>query len=229
MPAPMYEGLQLQHPLKCYVWGLNYRLNWKHYGYRLLAPPPTIRSRGWEESREQRISRSGVLRTNPGLASTRPGSELVLKLDTTQDALTDGQKIQGQMIVQVEYLKSYTDDMGAVEVTCAGGCTCPPGVRFNAHESNVRSSRHVLSCFPVTPSINCLLRFVTLQDHKTLNATTGHKFVLHAIRVLVQPARTTSTDSLADAGEDQTHVHKRGYGTCDASLPQAMHEYLQMQ
>jgi len=38
LPAPLHPGLQLRHPLACFVWGVNYRLNWREgNGYRLLA------------------------------------------------------------------------------------------------------------------------------------------------------------------------------------------------
>ena len=29
MPVPLHPGLQLRHPLACYVWGLDYKHNWK--------------------------------------------------------------------------------------------------------------------------------------------------------------------------------------------------------
>ena len=83
LPPPMHRGLPVRFPLACYVWGINYRLNFKHYGYRMLAPPPTLSSLGWSQTLEQRTSRAGGVRINPGLRADASGATLVLQLDTS--------------------------------------------------------------------------------------------------------------------------------------------------
>ena len=217
LPPPMHSGLPVRLPLACYVWGINYRLNFKHYGYRLLAPPPTLKTDGWANTLEQRTSRAGALRVNPGLRANVSGAELIVQLDTRRalDALAAADPTLSELagasspVVQLEYLSSRDGGMGTLEVSCLSGCTCATG-RFDAHAKAAgRGSRHVLGCLPVSEAAACVMRLAVA----TATSSGEHKFVLHALRVLMQPKRQAV--ELGEAG-----------GACDASLYKATHTYL---
>ena len=66
----------------CYAWGLDTSLHPDQWHYRLLGPPPTLRSEGWRETLERRVSRSGMERTNPGLLSNTTGATTEFVLNT---------------------------------------------------------------------------------------------------------------------------------------------------
>jgi hypothetical protein len=236
LPAPLHDGmLRLSHPLACYVWGINYQANWRHYGYRMLAPPPTLSSEGWYVSLEQRVSRAGTTRSNPGLVANSSGAALVVKLDTTRAALvghTDGGGgggLAGTPMVQLEYLTSYDGGMGTLEMRCIQGCTCPPAVSFDAHTPGERSSRHVLGCVPVSAHRECHVRLAVAGA----TSSGGHKFVLHALRVLLEHP-TTAAAHLSPRPRALPRAHARASAElarwrCDPSLPLQTHAFMSEQ
>ena len=206
LPPAIHRNLPERHPLACYVWGLNYRFNAKHYGYRLYGPPPTAKSNGWEVTREMRTSRAGAVRVNPGLRANVTGAELVVEIDTSRTLdVTASSSSSVAVVVQLEYLASEGGGMGVLEASCLSGCTC--GVtRFDAHADVGRGSRHVLGCMRVSEARSCALKLVAGAGA----ASGGSKFVLHALRVLQQEGMASGTSGGTD---------------CDASLPQTTQHY----
>lgn len=233
MPVPLHPGLQLRHPLACYVWGLDYKHNWKHFGFRLLAPPPTLLSEGWTNSLEQRHAKAGMLRTNPGLVANVSGAQLVAVLDTRRHSVEHLERLERRrsplgggsrgaegdhVIVQLEYLTSHAGGMGVLYVTCTHGCSCPPDITFDAHTPSIKASRHTLGCFPVTQAAQCHVRLAVAQR----TASKGHKFVLHAMRVLAQRG---AQGGHGRADEEQGLGGGARSWACDASLPHETHTY----
>lgn len=137
--------------------------------------------------------------------------------------------------MQIEYLASYAGGMGVLEVDCVAGCSCPSDVSIDAHTPLVRASRHVLACVPVTEAASCHMRFRV----SAMSSSGGHKVVLHALRVLLQPPASGHADAPQHASPGGGTGSKKAVGSaseslaeararwrCDASLPSKTHEYL---
>ena len=215
LPTPLHTGLQERPPLACYVWGVDYKHNYHHFGYRMLGPPPTLRSYGWELTLEQRTSRAGARRTNPGLRANVSGAELVVRLDTTLAlagsagvAAGDGSQTSLQPVLQLEFLASDAERMGTLVAVCIAGCACAR-TKFSAAAPRERGSRHVLGCMPVSESPTCDVRFTTS------GAAGRAKFVLHALRVLVQH-RSNEDNNRKTASSTE----------CGATTSKSLHQYL---
>ena len=92
-------------------------------------------------------------------------------------------------------------------------------MRFDAHATAVgRGSRHVLGCLPVSEAAACVLRLAVappLGGGGDARGSGGTKFVLHALRVLVQQQQQPAAKE------------PRQPGACDASLPRYMHSYME--
>ena len=219
LPPAMHAGLPERLPLACYVWGIDYKRNPKHFGYRMFAPPPTLKSVGWAKSMEQRTSRAGAQRVNPGLRANESGAELILQLNTrlTLDVLASARErarggvvgggargATSEPVMQLEYLASAGGGMGSLIVSCVSGCTCTE-TSFDAHAPASRGSRHVLGCVPVTEASACIVRLRVGERSQS----GGSKFVLHGLRVLA----LSSGDSTAGA------EGKRASGVCNPALP----------
>ena len=114
--------------------------------------------------------------------------------------------------MQLESLASYDGGMGVLEASCVQGCSCGPGLAFDAHTPLTRTSRHVLGCFAVSAHAECHVRLALAAR----TSSGGHKFVLHALRVLEQPAAAAAAVDGGGAGST---------GACDAALPQRTHAF----
>lgn len=108
--------------------------------------------------------------------------------------------------------------MGVLYVTCTHGCSCPPDITFDAHTPSIKASRHTLGCFPVTQAAQCHVRLAVAQR----TASKGHKFVLHAMRVLAQRG---AQGGHGRADEEQGLGGGARSWACDASLPHETHTY----
>ena len=229
LPPAMHAGLPERLPLACYVWGIDYKRNSKHFGYRMFAPPPTLKAVGWAPSIEQRTSRAGAQRVNPGLRANETGAELILQLDTrltldvlasarerARTAIVDAASMRGgvvgggahvataEPVMQLEYLASAGGGMGLLIVSCVAGCTCTE-TSFDAHAPASRGSRHVLGCVPVTEASACIVRLSVGGRSQS----GGSKFVLHGLRVLA-----------LSSGDSKTGAEgRRASGVCDPVLP----------
>jgi hypothetical protein len=181
---------------------------------------------------------AGRERTNPGLLANRSGAELLLRLDTLSSAEGAAEEAAGAtqpvlrlgdiprcidatqrrptahssatcgQVIQVEYLASY-EHMGTLRVECVGGCECRPAL-VDAH-TDERASRHRLGCLPVSAARECDVRLAVTAASRS----GGHKFVLHALRVLrAPPAKHGAREAAAGAPLD----------SCDG-LPQRTYKY----
>ena len=148
-----------------------------------------------------------------------------------------------QPVIQLEYLASREGGMGALQLSCVSGCSCDPSV-FDAHHSVApgSGSRHLLGCVAVSESSACVVRLSVVPRGEAFAAVGstvgsegggsgggggggGSKFVLHALRVLVEPRQPTTTTTATSA---RGRARKpQGGSTCSSALPRHTHRYME--
>ena len=155
-----------------------------------------VGSDGWEWVNEAKGPRPKW-----GFVSRKAGRVLKLKLNTTAAA---GMKDK-PVLIQIAHLRSYKH-MGWAEVTCTGGCECPP-TRFNGHAEE-RKSLLVLHRLYATQHPACMLAIEVLKD----TDSGEHKVKVAGAIVSDQAGEQ---DGLQNAGAVE-HVHDimfRGAGS----------------
>ena len=114
----------------------------------------------------------------------------------------------------------------------------PSSARSAFHHSVApgSGSRHLLGCVAVSESPACVVRLSVVPRGAAFAAAGstvgsegggggGSKFVLHALRVLVEPRQPTTTTTTTSA---RGRARKQqGGGTCSSALPQHTHRYME--
>ena len=88
--------------------------------------------------------------------------------------------------VRLHYLRSYDTSMGAVDVMCRGGCTCPP-LTIDAHWEERRSTTELIdwkvhATAEAGGDAECLVR-LEVKDSARHPEKTGYKFKLISVNV----------------------------------------------
>jgi uncharacterized membrane protein YgcG len=181
------------------------------YGEAFAENVDLSKSKGFELINEG----GNVKKPKWGFVSTQPGSELLVRLNTTRTtSARDGDQ---RMNVMLAYLKSY-EHMGVAKVACRAGCTCdPPEQEVDAHHE-IKTSTVYLTRILASQSPACEIAITILEKSSSPNSE--HKFKVSGVMMNEYTGKDVTTKvheeqwlgDLQATSSDSAHHQKEADG-----------------